>query len=182
MKAKLKKRIIPLFLCLFFAIDMFTSIPAYAVSQGTDGDELQVLEASELEIQLGTDWAGVGFVLRTDAGVYPGPVYVGSDGVLRLEIGGSKQYILSCMQSDIQVPEPVLLQMQALAASDGQTDTDTAAAQTPETENTVAGIPVFHIVLFAGGITISVGTLIALYVLGRRRRTDTDEDDGEDDE
>ena len=113
MKAKLKKRIIPLFLCLFFAIGVFTSMPAYAVSQGTDGDELQVLEASELEIQLGTDWAGVGFVLRTDAGVYPGPVYVGSDGVLRLEIGGSKQYILSCMQSDIQVPEPVLLQMQA---------------------------------------------------------------------
>ena len=120
MKAKLKKRIIPLFLCLFFAIGMFTSMPAYAVSQGTDGDELQVLDASELEIQLGTDWAGVGFVLRTDAGVYPGPVYVGSDGVLRLEIGGSTQYILSCMQSDIQVPEPVLLQMQALAAADGK--------------------------------------------------------------
>ena len=91
---------------------MFT-IPAQAVSQGTDGDELQVLEASELEIQLGTAWAGVGFVFRTDAGVYPSPVYVGNDGVLRLEIGGSKQYILSCLQSDIPIPEPVLIQMQA---------------------------------------------------------------------
>lgn len=186
MKAKLKKRIIPLFLCLFFAIGVFTSIPAYAVSQGTDGDELQVLEASELEIQLGTDWAGVGFVLRTDAGVYPGPVYVGSDGVLRLEIGGSKQYILSCLQSDIPIPEPVLIQMQALATQGDQVDITTSSNNevSTETENTIAGIPVFHIVLFGGGIVLSVGTLITLYVLGKRRPNENDDDeyDGEDDE
>ena len=185
MKTNFKTRIIPLFLCLFFAISMFT-IPAQAVSQGTDGNELQVLEASELEIQLGTAWAGVGFVFRTDAGVYPGPVYVGNDGVLRLEIGGSKQYILSCLQSDITIPEPVLIQMQALATQGDQVDITTSSNNevSTETENTIAGIPVFHIVLFGGGIVLSVGTLITLYVLGKRRPNENDDDeyDGEDDE
>ena len=58
--------------------------------QGTTGDELQLMEAQKLEIQLGTDWAGVEFQLKTDAGLYPGTVKVGQDGVLRMEIGGSK--------------------------------------------------------------------------------------------
>ena len=50
--------------------------------QGTNGDELQLMEAEKLEIQLGTDWAGVEFQLKTDAGLYPGTVVVGQDGVL----------------------------------------------------------------------------------------------------
>ena len=32
--------------------------------QGTNGDELQLMEAQKLEIQLGTDWAGVEFQSR----------------------------------------------------------------------------------------------------------------------
>ena len=185
MKTKFKTQIIPLLLCLFLAIGIFASIPAFAVSQGTEGDELQVLEASELEIQLGTDWAGVGFVFRTDAGVYPDPVYVGTDGVLHLEIGGSKQYILSCLQSDIPIPEPVLIQMQALATQGDQVDitTSTITETGTETDNTVAGIPVSHIVLFGSGIVLSVGILIALYILGKRRLNENDDEyDGEDDE
>lgn len=62
--------------------------------QGTNGDELQLMEAQKLEIQLGAEWAGVEFQLKTDAGLYPGTVKVGQDGVLRMEIGGSKSYIL----------------------------------------------------------------------------------------
>ena len=45
--------------------------------QGTTGDELQLMEAEKLEIQLGTEWAGVEFQLKTDAGLYPGTVKVG---------------------------------------------------------------------------------------------------------
>lgn len=63
---------------------------------GTDGTELQVAEPASLEIQLGADWAGVEFELKTDAGMYPGDVVVGDDGVLRLEIGGSKSYSFDC--------------------------------------------------------------------------------------
>ena len=67
----------------------------YAAPQGTDGSELQVMEAEKLEIQFGANWAGVEFQLKTDAGLYPGTVIVGEDGVLRMELGGSSQYILS---------------------------------------------------------------------------------------
>ena len=37
---------------------------------GTDGTELQVAEPASLEIQLGAEWAGVEFELKTDAGLY----------------------------------------------------------------------------------------------------------------
>ena len=74
--------------------------------QGTHGDELQLMEAQKLEIQLGAEWAGVEFQLKTDAGLYPGTVVVGQDGVLRTEIGGSSTYILTCLNSAVEVPEP----------------------------------------------------------------------------
>ena len=37
---------------------------------GTDGTELQVAEPASLEIQLGAEWAGVEFDLKTDGGMY----------------------------------------------------------------------------------------------------------------
>ena len=67
---------------------------AYA-ADGTDGTEMQVLQPQQLEIQLGSNWAGVEFQLKTDAGLYPGTISVGEDGVLRLEIGGSSTYTLT---------------------------------------------------------------------------------------
>ena len=36
--------------------------------QGTNGTELEVVQAQQLEIQLGQAWTGVEFQLRTDAG------------------------------------------------------------------------------------------------------------------
>ena len=88
--------------------------------QGTTGDELQLMEAQKLEIQLGADWAGVEFQLKTDAGLYPGTVIVGQDGVLRTEIGGSSTYILTCLKSAVEVPEPTQ---------------DSATTEKPDTEN-----------------------------------------------
>ena len=68
------------------SILLFTlSVPAFA-RDGTDGTELQIATPEQLEIQLGTAWAGVEFQLKTDAGLYPGTIPVGDDGVLRLEI------------------------------------------------------------------------------------------------
>ena len=52
-------------------------IPASAVSQGTDGTELQVIKPQNLQIHLGEEWAGIGFELTTDAGKYPGVIPVG---------------------------------------------------------------------------------------------------------
>ena len=146
--------------------------------QGTTGDELQLMEAEKLEIQLGTEWAGVEFQLKTDAGLYPGTVKVGQDGVLRMEIGGSKSYILTCMNSAVEVPE--VTQAPATTETDSeQNNSETDSAE--EGSATVAGIPVLHIVLFAGGMVVAIGALIAMHVVKRRRESEPvyDEDDDE---
>ena len=145
--------------------------------QGTNGDELQLMEAQKLEIQLGTDWAGVEFQLKTDAGLYPGTVKVGQDGVLRMEIGGSKSYILTCMKSAVKVPEPT----QAPATTETDTENTTSGTDSAEEVSaTVAGIPVLHIVLFAGGMVVAVGVLIAMHVVKRRRESEPAYDDDDD--
>ena len=68
-----------------------------AGTQGTDGTEMRIMEAEQLEVQLGKEWAGKEFQLKTDAGLYPGTIMVGEDGVLRTELGGSTHYTLTCI-------------------------------------------------------------------------------------
>jgi hypothetical protein len=146
--------------------------------QGTNGDELQLMEAQKLEIQLGADWAGVEFQLKTDAGLYPGTVKVGQDGVLRMEIGGSKSYILTCMNSAVEVPEVT----QAPATTETESEQNNSETDSAEKGGaTVAGIPVLHIVLFGGGMVVAIGALIAMHVVKRRRESEPvyDEDDDE---
>lgn len=147
--------------------------------QGTNGDELQLMEAEKLEIQLGTKWSGVEFQLKTDAGLYPGTVVVGEDGVLRMEIGCSKSYILTCMKSAVEIPDLT----QAPATTETQPDENNSGTDTAEHGNnaTVAGIPVLHIVLFAGGMVVAIAVLIAMHIVKRRREAEPayDEDDDE---
>ena len=146
--------------------------------QGTTGDELQLMKAEKLEIQLGTEWAGVEFQLKTDAGLYPGTVKVGQDGVLRMEIGGSKSYILTCMNSAVEVPEVT----QAPATTETESEQNNSETNSAEEGSaTVAGIPVLHIVLFGGGMVVAIGALIAMHVVKRRRESEPvfDEDDDE---
>ena len=176
MKTKTIKSII---LCIaMLCIFCFPVQVSAEPQQGTTGDELQLMEAEKLEIQLGTEWAGVEFQLKTDAGLYPGTVKVGQDGVLRMEIGGSKSSIITCMNSAVEVPE--VTQAPATTETDSEqnnSETDTAE----EGGATVAGIPVLHIVLFAGGMVVAIGALIAMHVVKRRRENEPvyDEDDDE---
>ena len=74
---------------LFMVVSILARLMPQTVfaTGGTDGTELQVADPASLEIQRGADCAGVEFELKTDAGMYPGDVVVGDDGVLRLEIG-----------------------------------------------------------------------------------------------
>lgn len=102
MKSKLSK-----ILVILFSISCILTAFNYTANADTDGTEMKILQAQQLEVQLGTAWAGVEFQLRTDAGLYPGTVKVGDDGVLRMEIGGSKSYVLSCLNSDVCIPFPV---------------------------------------------------------------------------
>ena len=100
----MKKRILQIF--LFAAVILFSGcfLPRPCVFADTDGSEINVVQPEKLEIQLGTDWIGAEFQLRTDQGLYPNLIPVGNDGVLRLEIGGSGSYILSCVSTGRTMP------------------------------------------------------------------------------
>ena len=92
-------------LALLCCILMCTGV-VYATGDDTDGTELQVAQPVILEVQLGPQWAGVEFQLKTDAGLYPGTIAVGQDGILRTELGNSGSYVLSCLTLNAAVPAP----------------------------------------------------------------------------
>lgn len=172
--------------------------PTYAMQQGTNGDELQVAEAEQLVIQLGEDWAGVEFELKTDAGMYPGTIAVGEDGVLRLEIGGSKNYTLSCLNSSVPAPSPEDSNPQGTepqgSEGDYQTDsenvpsehssepdpTESGEAPTTPEQNTEAGIPTTHLVIFGVGLVVAIGALIGLKYLPKKNAASSEYDDEDD--
>ena len=188
---------------------MFGSgISVLAENQGTNGTEIQVMEAEHLEVQLGKEWAGREFQLKTDAGLYPGTITVGEDGVLRTELGGSTRYILTCMLTENpDDPEQALatgnglskdtadapvqegeMESQSGESASGETgvqqtasaDASTGPAVKGEgTEKTVAGIPIKHLVLFSVGMVAAVGGLIAIHIV-QKRREELDDYDEED--
>ena len=167
---------------------MAMSLMALNAHADTDGTELQVAEPSQLTIQLGSDWAGVEFQLRTDNGVYPGTVVVDEYGVLSLEIGGSSTYELSCLGSPQAAPtlepEPTEAPESEQAETEPATTSADTVTPTPDEggdELTVYGIPVIHLAIFGGGLLVAIIFLITLRLsLRRRRRWDEyDEDDDE---
>ena len=184
MKLKAIKSVLLLFsmLCIFcLPVQVSAETP-----QGTNGDELQVMKAEQLEIQFGADWAGVEFQLKTDAGVYPGTVAVGTDGVLRLEIGGSSKYILTCMNSSVAPPTADEMDAssgstQAPATTESETqESEGNSSSAPEQKGTTSGIPIAHLVIFIGGMAVAIGTLVVLHILKKKREIDTPCDDDED--
>lgn len=188
-----KVRKIVLTMTMVFSTMFWCAQPVWA-AQGTEGAEMQVVQAEKMEIQLGTDWAGVEFQLKTDAGLYPGTIPVGEDGVLRLEIGGSSSYILTCMNSVVAVPDTT----QAFATTESsqkeiknqseQQDTvenkdiepDTDQEMVEDNANTIAGIPLLHLVVFAGGMVVAIGSLIGMQIVKRRKNMEVDDEEGED--
>lgn len=161
-----------------------------ATPQGTDGTELQVMQPQNLEIHLGQEWSGTAFQLRTDAGLYPGVIAVGEDGTLRLEIGGSSNYILSCVSSDDAVRAPADSHPEtgelpsAAEPSEGTvppeniSEEDAIPTEIPsETpmEDTATGIPTKHIVMFGCGLVMAIGILVGLRFT-RKRGGNPDED------
>ena len=168
-------------------------IPASAVSQGTDGTELQVMKPQNLQIHLGEEWAGIGFELTTDAGKYPGIIPVGEDGVLRLEIGGSENYILNCLNSTVATPAPnasIPAGTEMISESESGNDSpnmnEESASSTEETvpaeastEHTIAGIPITHLTLFVGGLIVAAGTLTGIHISQKRRATHVDYDEND---
>ncbi len=164
------KHLLAICLCIMCLV---TAIPVSATPvQGTQGNELQVLQPSSLEIQLGTKWIGVEFMLRTDAGVYPGTIVVGNDGTLRLEIGGSSSYILSCLQSDVPIPEAIFTQ--ASATQNGLLEPE-PDIDIPAEEDKA---PMWPLILFGIGILAAIVVLFVIYKYeSYRKEQQADEDD-----
>ncbi len=171
-------------------------VPASAAAQGTDGTELEVIQPQNLEIQLGESWAGVEFELKTDAGMYPGVIIVGEDGILRLEIGGSENYILSCLNSSVEIPipgetspaeevtEPVEDPSEETDPTAETLDAETVPSESlPEEtqEGMLGGIPVKHLVLFGGGLILAIGALVGINFYQKRsgKSNNSEEDDDE---
>ncbi len=173
---------------------MLTAPVAYA---DTDGTELLVTdEPAQLHIQLGTEWAGAAFELKTDAGVYPQPIVVSPDGTLSTELGGSKTYILSALQSSLPAQQPdaggehpaddltstipsqsCTPQESALASEKSPDDTQIPSELPAADASNIEGIPTMHLILFAGGLFVCAVVLFVMYLLKRRKESDADDDD-----
>ena len=190
MKAKIWKCV-----ALVLALMCILTFPigVSAASQGTNGDEMQVATPEKLEIHLGQEWAGVTFELTTDYGKYPDPIPVGEDGVLRLEIGGSSSYVLSCLSSETEAPAPSETSPSENAPSESTPAEDATVSKdelediedvTPteptEEDGKVAGIPVSHIIMFGGGLLVAVGALVGINYFQKRRANTANEYDEND--
>ena len=190
MKAKIWKSVA---LVLALMCILCFPIGVSAASQGTNGDEMQVATPEKLEIHLGQEWVGVTFELTTDYGKYPDPIPVGEDGVLRLEIGGSSSYVLSCLSSEAEAPVPGETTPSENAPSESTPAEDATVSKdelediedvTPteptEEGGKVAGIPVSHIIMFGGGLLIAVGALVGINYFQKRRANASNEYDEND--
>ena len=173
-------------LTITFVLLLAVSLTAQA-RDGTDGSELQIVTPEQLEIQLGPDWAGVEFRLKTDSGLYPGTIPVGDDGVLRLEIGGSPCYQLTCTGSAVPIPttepapeplpsptptnQPSSKEAPVLEeeSSPPQATLTVTETEPVDSEFTLRDIPIWQLGLFGGGLVVAIGVLIILAVLKKRQ-------------
>ncbi len=192
--------------CLMAALASIMAFPvrASATAQGTSGTELNVVQAQKVEIQLGTNWTGVEFEMKTDAGMYPDAIPIGEDGILRFEVGGSESYILTCLNSDVAVPSPETTDEsipENAESTEGTGETETAAPDETKnieaTEETAQGtdatettgpvevtedaepIPVVYIVITAVGIVLAVAALV-WFVSSQKKSAQSDSDDDDD--
>jgi hypothetical protein len=197
------------FLSILIAVTAnIITAPAFA---DTDGSEIQITDKPDvLILQLGPDWAGVEFELKTDAGIFPAPVVVDYSGILKMDLGGSKTYTLSCITSPVSVPNPEvgrspeqtdkmqktsesaasMYTSQAvttydsayLASVTSATDeTASASVESSEQAEPRSGISTGTLVLFILGFSAATGGLIAMRFFKCRREAEYD-DDAEGDE
>lgn len=149
----------------------------------TDGTELKTTaQPDRLELQLGTDWAGMEFELTLDSGVFPVPVVVNDTGVLTMDLGGSKTYTLKLLSSPVSVEDPAQLESKPESPAASSEQPSPTPSGTPESTTQREGIPPLHLILFIGGLLLAVGVLIFMHIAKKRREYSDDDDDYEYDE
>ena len=167
-----------LFSALLLAVVLSLAMSTVAFAD-TDGTEPKIVQQpDQLVLQLGTRWAGVEFELRTDAGIFPVPVVVDETGVLTMDLGGSKTYTLSCIDSTVAIPDP--------GSEPDPEETEPPESDpppsTPEVPPTVEqeGPSILPAVVFIIGLITASAGLVMLHIAKKRREADYDE--WEDDE
>lgn len=166
-----------LMLVLVLALSLAMSTVAFADTDGTEPKITQ--QPDQLILQLGARWAGVEFELRTDAGIFPVPVVVDESGVLRMDLGGSTTYTLSCVNSTVPIPDPTVTpepndqQQSGPAAPEQNAPTPSQPQKTP--------LPLPAIIFFVG-MAAAVAGLVALHISKKRREAACEEWDDEEDE
>jgi len=163
-RTEMKHRTQILIAAAVMLLAMTASIPA--VHADTDGSEIQITDQPDrLILQLGPQWAGAAFELKTDAGVYPVPVVVNASGILRMDLGGSKTYTLSSIGSAVAVPSPQAESETPAPPEPSTTREDAPVPESPDND----GIPTSHIIMFVGGLAIAVTSLLLMRYFKRRR-------------
>jgi len=163
-----------IYILLFNILAAATLTLPFPARAGAEESEIRITgQPDRLILELGPQWAGAEFELRTDAGVFPAAVTADLNGVLRMDLGGSKTYTLRYILPHTALPDP-----QAEAETAAEPGSDVGEAGTGPEANLlmVHGIPVFHIAGFIAGLSAVGSSLIAMR-LGRRRLGAYDYDD-----
>lgn len=178
---------------ILLAAVLSLAISPAALADTGDNTPKITKQPEQLVLQLGTRWAGVEFELRTDAGVFPAPIVVDESGVLRMDLGGSSTYTLSCIESSLPIPDP----QQGAEQGTEQTPPapDTADPQqppepapqpdpppTPEPEPAQHSVPIWPLTIFLMGLAASGGCLAALYITKRNQQGAYEEWEDDDEE
>ena len=157
------------------AIAVIATIASPAAYANTDGSEIKITDQPDkLILQLGPRWAGVEFELKTDAGVFPVPVVVDSSGILKMDLGGSKTYTLSCltMAAAIPSPEQPAETPAAPLADPPEVDIELEPVRAKD------GVPAGILVMFLIGLIAAASGLLAMKYYKRRRESyDYDDED-----
>lgn len=144
----------------------------------TDPNTPQITQQpDQLVLQLGARWAGVEFELHTDAGVFPVPVVVDESGILRMDLGGSTTYTLSCINSTMPIPDPGPTEPDTLPTTQQSPVPSQLPTNNTSDSNTRNVMPV---VLFLAALSLAAVGLVALFLSRRSARHHYD--DWDDDE
>ena len=173
----LLQRIFMWIIALLISVSLFVT----AVRADTDGTEIQITSQPEkLIIQLGPQWAGVQFSLKTDMGLFPVPVVVDQSGVLKMELGGSSTYTLSCFGSAVAAPQPVepTLTSQEEPAQTSHPSTSQPAVNNLDLEHThnANEVSLKFPVVFAIGLIVAVIGVIEIWMHKKKKAYNPDDD------
>lgn len=162
---------------ILLAAVLSLAISPAALADTGDNTPKITKQPEQLVLQLGTRWAGVEFELRTDAGIFPAPIVVDESGVLRMDLGGSSTYTLSCIESSLPIPDPQQTVEQgtepvppAADESAPQQPSEPAPQPDPEPEPAQRSVPIWPLTIFLMGLAAGGGCLATLYITKRNQR------------